>query len=606
MCWRRSLRLRRRAAPGAAGRHRLRSHSGVEVFGRGEPLMRRTVLVLSLTVAMVFATAVAVSGAPAVEADSSNAVAARATINWRDCVDPELTGLECGRVWVPLDYDRPGGAKIKIKVARLGAGDPASKLGTIFLNPGGPGGSGIDFLAGAGSFLFTDEVRARYDLVGFDPRGIARSTPLRCFDTFEASLLAFAPFAFPIGPEQEAIEKATTEYLADACDADGGRIIRHMSTANVARDLDVLRRAVGDRQLNYAGYSYGSYLGTVYANLFPRRVGRVVVDGILDPIAWRNNGGDTPFSERLRSDEGAQATLDEFFRLCDEAGQPACAFAPHSAERFAAMADKLLETGGVVIRDPEGFEFPFLYSDLVGSSLGPLYDSFSWPDQSAFLAFIEAQIFELESAPTDAELEAIQSAIDGNVASAQQQEPYPNVVEGFPGVACTDTNNPDSYDAWPDAAAKAEADFGYFGRLWTHASVPCWNWPAVDRDRYNGRFDRWTANPVLIAGTRYDPATRYEGAVTLNALLPNSALLTVEGWGHTTLFLSFCADSIVGDYFLTGALPAPGTSCGQDFSPFAPLIERSNQAEGDAALIAVRQAVRASVLDEVSFVPQAP
>jgi pimeloyl-ACP methyl ester carboxylesterase len=557
---------------------------------------------MALTTIMVFATAVSVSGAPATQPDALT-VASRTTINWRPCADPELAGLECGRVWVPLDYDRPAAAKIKVKVARLRAADPANKLGTIFLNPGGPGGSGIDFLAGAGAFLFTDEVRARYDLVGFDPRGIARSTPLRCFDTFEESLLAFPPFAFPIGPEQEAIEKATTEYLADACASDAGRIIRHMSTANVARDLNVLRRAVGDRLLNYAGYSYGSYLGTVYANLFPRRVGRLVVDGILDPIAWRNVGGDTPFSERLRSDAGAQATLDEFFRLCDEAGQPSCAFAPQSSARFDAMAEKLIDTGGIVISDPEGNEFPFLYSDLVGSSLGPLYNSFSWPEQAAFLAYIEAQIFGLESAVGAAEADAIQSAIDGGVASAQTQEPYENIVEGFPGVACADTNNPDTYEVWPEVAAKAEAEFGYFGRLWTHASVPCWNWPGVDRDRYNGRFDRWTANPVLIATTVYDPATRYEGALTLNELLPNSALLTVEGWGHTTLFLSFCADAIVGDYFLTGAIPAPGTVCTQDFSPFPPLIERS-QATGDAALVVDRQELRAEVLDEVSFVPQ--
>lgn len=564
--------------------------------------MRRVVLTLAMTFALVAATAVSASGAPATTEDSVNHDGARDHVKWRLCDEPELAGFECGRIRVPLDYDRPNGRKIWVRMARLPAADQANKLGTIFLNPGGPGGSGINFLGGAGPFLFTDEVRAHYDLVGFDPRGIARSTPLRCFDTFEDSLLAFPPFAFPIGAEQEAIEKASTEYLADACQDDGGRIMRHMSTANVARDLDVMRSAVGDKKLNYAGYSYGSYLGTVYANLFPERVGRLVVDGILDPVAWLNTGGATPFSERLRSDMGAQATLDEFFRLCEEAGPTSCAFAPASSERFDAMADKLRETGGTVIVDPEGNSFPFLYSDLVGSTLGPLYNSFDWPNHALFLAYIEAQIIGTAIAPAAEDLARIQAVMEGTLTS-QRRERYPNVVEGFPGVACSDTNNPEAYEVWPEAAAKAEANYGYFGRLWTHASVPCWNWPGADRDRYEGPFTEHTANPVLIASTVYDPATRYEGALALHDLLPNSALLTVEGWGHTTLFLSFCADAIVGDYFMTGAVPAPGTTCTQDFSPFPPIEELGLQAEGEAALVTQRQLVRGEVLDEVSFVP---
>lgn len=575
--------------------------------------MRRVVLTLIMTLVLLFSTAASVSGAPAPapapdaeaaeELDSPNHGDARARIRWRLCDEPELAGLQCGSVRVPLDYDRPHGKKIRVQMARLPALDQVDKLGTIFLNPGGPGGSGIDFVAGAGPFLFTDEVRAHYDLVGFDPRGIARSKPLRCFDTFEESLLSFPPFAFPIGPEQEAIEKASTQYLADACDADAGRIIRHMSTANVARDLDVMRGAVRDKKLNYAGYSYGSFLGTVYANLFPHKVGRLVVDGILDPIAWVNSDGATPFSERLRSDAGAQATLEEFFRLCDEAGPASCALAPSSGERFAAMAEKLLDTGGVLIVDPEGNQFPFLYSDLVGSTLGPLYNSFAWPDHSFFLAYIEAQLFGANFQAAAADLATVQSLVDVNTNSKKKREKYRNDVEGFPGVACSDTDNPDVYEVWPEVAAKAEANFGYFGRLWTHASVPCWNWPGVDRDRYEGPFTAATANPVLIASTVYDPATRYEGALALQDLLPNSELLTVKGWGHTTLFLSFCADAIVGEYFMTGAVPPPGTTCTQDFSPFPPVPLREGQAEGNEALIAERQAVREDVLDEVSFVP---
>ncbi|MCP4307600.1 MAG: alpha/beta hydrolase [bacterium] len=239
-------------------------------YGKGGLHLRRVVLTFALTMAMVFTTASSVSGSEPAEVDlleqegvdrGIEHFVPKARIKWRTCDEVGLEGLECGSIRVPLDCDRPHGRTIEVQVAWLAATDQANKLGTIFLNPGGPGGSGIDFVAGAGPNLYTDELRAKYDLVGFDPRGIARSKPLRCFDTFEEALLSFRPFAFPTGDEQEAIEKAATEYLAEACEEDAGRIIRHMSTANVARDMNMMRRAVGNKKLNYAGYSYGSFLG---------------------------------------------------------------------------------------------------------------------------------------------------------------------------------------------------------------------------------------------------------------------------------------------------------------------------------------------------------
>lgn len=547
----------------------------------------------------VQASAIQASAVPASVAAEDTALAVP-EINWRPCRRADRAGMDCARVRVPRDYDRPNGVKVGIKVVRIPASDQANKLGTIFLNPGGPGGSGVDFVVGAGNFLFTPEVRAVYDLVGFDPRGVGRSRALRCFDTFEEALAVFPPFAFPLGEEQEAIEMAAIEYLANACETNAnGKIINHMSTANVARDLDYMRQAVGDEYLNYAGYSYGSYLGQVYANLFPDKVGNLLIDAILDPIAWLNEGGDTPFSEALRSDAGAQATLDEFFRLCDEAGPPACLLAPGSADRFDMMAERLLDEGVIPIEDPGGNVFPFQYSDLIGSSLGPLYDSFGWPFHAEFLAYIELQIAGTVGGDLLA-LDNVQLAFD-ELAQRRQRERYPNFVESFPGVACSDSNNPDEYSVWPESGAKADVDHGYFGRIWTHASAPCWLWPGMDADRYEGPFDTATVNPVLIASTLYDPATRYEGALTAHDLLPNSALLTVDGWGHTTLFLSFCADQIVAEYFLTGAVPDPGTVCGQDFVPFQ--VPLDGEAAAQAQLIADRQAIRDSIMDEVAFRP---
>ena len=211
---------------------------------------------------------------------------------------------------MPLDYDGSAGGTVAVSVVRLPASDPARRIGSLFLNPGGPGGSGVEFTVFAGPFLFTPEVRARFDLVGFDPRGIARSTALRCFGSDTQWGPIFTPIAFPITSAEEEIWTSADRYLAGACAQRGGRIIDHMSTANVARDLDVLRQAVGDEKLNYAGYSYGSYLGQVYANMFPGSFRALVIDGVLDPIAWANVGGAIPFATRLRSDAGAMASLN--------------------------------------------------------------------------------------------------------------------------------------------------------------------------------------------------------------------------------------------------------------------------------------------------------
>ena len=517
--------------------------------------------------------------------------AAKPKVRWRSC-GGEFADFDCATFAVPLDHDRPDGRQIKLALARLPATDQENKLGSLFLNPGGPGGSGVEFVLGAGPFLFSDEVRARYDLVGFDPRGIIESDPLRCFRTFEEALSVFAPFAFPITPDEEALVAELDERLDSSCQRRGGSIRNHMATANVARDLDLLREAVGDPLLNFAGYSYGSFLGVTYANLFPDRVGAVVVDGVLDPIAWTTGVGDEaetqPFSTRLRSDAGAQATLDEFFRLCDEAG-PSCAFSGDAADRYAALAAQL-RAAPILIEDPEtGEVFPFGYADLIGNSLGPLYDSFGWSFFAEFLAYVEAAA---DPAVLGVALDELMART--GVGLARNGERYPNFVEGFPSVACSDSDNPDDHAAWAAAGAAADDEFGYFGRLWTWASSPCAVWSGFDKDRYRGPFDHETANPVLVVGTRYDPATRYEGAVTVDELLPDSALLTVNGWGHTSLFLSACADAAISEYLLDGDTPVAGTECDQDFNPFALNMARASSALAD------RQAARAEALEHIT------
>lgn len=484
-------------------------------------------------------------------------------VGWSPCYREFGLPFECGTVQVPLDHAEPGRAAISVALLRLPAGDPARRIGSLFFNPGGPGGSGVNLVLFISPFL-PAPLRAHFDLVGFDPRGIARSTALRCFGNPRQWAPYFTPFVFPTTPEQEATWEAADRFLVGECEQRGSRVLDHMSTADVARDLDLLRQAVGDERLNYVGYSYGSYLGVTYASLFPNNFRALVIDGVLDPVAWATGlpgQEDLPFSTRLRSDAGAIATLREFFRLCD-AGGPNCAFAPDSASRFAALAEQL-RTRPVLITLPDGRTLFFDYSIFIANALGAMYSSFSWPSFAQLLALLEAGA---SSTALGAQLQAFW---EGQGFITKRGFPrYPNLVEGFPGVACADTDNPDGYAAWSRSAAAAEAEFGYFGPIWTWASSICAAWPGSQEGRYTGPFTAETANPVLVASTQFDPATRYEGAVTVAGLLPNSRLLTVHGWGHTTPFLSRCADQAVVNYLVNGTLPPEGLVCEQDLVPF--------------------------------------
>jgi pimeloyl-ACP methyl ester carboxylesterase len=527
--------------------------------------LRRSVLaaLVAVLAATLFTVPSATASPPAAAGTGSAAVP---ELDWGSCA-AEGTGLEafqCATAVVPLDYDRPKGRQITLALARLPASDPSRRIGSLFLNPGGPGGSGVDMVLQGGPFLYSDEVRARFDLVGFDPRGIIRGTPLRCYETLDEALADLLPMAFPVTREDERVWVRSDRALARACAEHAGPILNHMSTANVARDMDLLRRAVGDAKLTYAGYSYGTYLGATYANLFPGRVRALVVDGVLDPVAWSTGRGDQartlPFSTRLRSAKGAYETLQEFFRLCDAGGEN-CAFSEgNPARRYAKLARRLLREP-VELPDGEGGVIEIGYDELVGETLGAMYDPASWPEFAVALQ----EVYELaDPQAAAASLRALQARRGG-----LQQEEYPNFVEGFPGVACSETHNPSNVGAWSKAARAQDRQYPYFGRPWTWFTSVCEPWPGWDDDHYDGPWDRTTANPVLVVGNRFDPATPYHGAVTVDRLLPRSRLLTLAGWGHTSLFASACVDAYVSSYLLTSRVPPKGTVCQPDVVPFA-------------------------------------
>ena len=521
--------------------------------------LRRVALVVLVGALTASTLAIPAATAGPTARGATAAAAPVPSLAWASC----YKHFQCAAARVPLDYDEPTGAGIRLALIRLRASNPKRRIGSLFLNPGGPGGSGVDMVRFGGRFLFSDKVRARFDLVGFDPRGIAASAPLRCFDSFDEALGVRAPMAFPVTRAEEQVWVEADRALADACAQRGGAIIDHMSTANVARDLDLLRRAVGDSRLSYAGYSYGSYVGATYANMFPNNVRALLVDGVLDPIAWSTGTDETrslPFSTRLHSDQGTYATLRQFFSLCNE-GRANCAFSEGSPRRRYDELAERLRHDPVELPDGEGGTFELGYDELVAFTTSAMYAPDFWPTFAELLNEVDT-LGDPEDAA--AALQALRARLGG-----LNHEGYPNFIEGPPGVACSDSDNPESVEAWAEAARAADKEFPYFGRRWTWISSACEPWPGQDLDRYTGPFTKATHNQVLVIGNKYDPATRYRGAVTLRRLLPKSRLLTLEGWGHTSLFLSSCIDQKVSRYLLVPWLQSSDATCQPDVVPFA-------------------------------------
>jgi pimeloyl-ACP methyl ester carboxylesterase len=498
-----------------------------------------------------------------------------AGIKWQPCEGVADAQFECASVYVPLNHQRHVDSysafrsderMVRIALARLPASGGTNKKGSLFLNPGGPGGSGVDMVLNIGPYLFTEEVRRNYDLVGFDPRGIARSDELTCFE----DLSELAPFIgvpdFPITHDEVSQYRNLDQYLSGMCAMRASELINHMSTADVARDLDLLRQAVGDEKLYFAGYSYGSYLGVTYANLFPENVGAMVLDGVIDPIAWSTGRGWAsyflPYSTRMRSAEGAQDTLQEFFRTCDEGGIEACALAGDAESRFNSVVERIKEEP-LVILDDNGDEIVIDYSTVVIGTLNALYSPASWSELASTAAVIEENLGDSEIANR---YYSLRHALGFEDDRGDVIIPQPEVAAA--GVSCSDSDNPYYYDYWSWAAEISDRVYKYFGSPWTWKSSICHSWVGSKESRYAGDFKVNTDRPVLVVNTLFDPATPYHGAKTVERLLRNSRLLTVNGWGHTSLFISECADHVVAEYLLRGALPERGATCDPDTTPF--------------------------------------
>ncbi|MEV0374050.1 alpha/beta hydrolase [Streptomyces sp. NPDC050636] len=474
--------------------------------------------------------------------------AAKTGIDWQDCpADWGLkTPVQCGYVTVPVDYAKPDGRTIKIAVDRaLSTGDKKERQGSLLYNPGGPGGSGMKFPTRITTKnpLWTKVAKA-YDFVGFDPRGVGHSAPISCIDPQE---FVKAPKADPV-PDSEADKlaqrKLAKEY-ADGCAERSGDLLPYMTTANTVRDLDVIRAALGEKKLNFLGVSYGTYMGAVYATLFPDHVRRMIVDSVVNPSREKiwyqaNLDQDLAFETRWGDWKKWVAKNDATYHIGDTDEKVQAAW-----EKLRATAKKN-PIGGVV--GP---------AELTGFfQSAPYYDS-SWASTAeawrAYLAGDEKPL--IENAGPDMNDKA------GNVASENSNAVYT-------AVECTDAKWPTSWQKWDrdNTRIHQQAPFMTWSNAWMN--LPCATWSAKQQRPVDVKTGKGLPNVLIVQSAR-DAATPYEGAVELHQRLKGSRLITERDAGShgVTGLVNPCINERVDTYLLTGKTDAADVTCAPHATP---------------------------------------
>ena len=452
---------------------------------------------------------------------------------------PEWTpcdgGFECATVQVPVDYADPAGPTVGLVVNRRPA-DGADPIGALIVNPGGPGASGVSYAPQAVA-QFSASVLQSYDIVGFDPRGVAASEPVECVnDAGVDALLAADPDPDTTAEIEDT--EALLEDFATGCADDAGPLLPHLSTVDVARDLDVIRAVLGDDELQYYGASYGTFIGAVYAELFPDRVGRAVLDGAVNPAL------DLTAVNKQQA-AGFETALRAYVAAC--VVKPTCPLGNRleagvvRVQRFFDQLDaQPLATG----TERELTEALALY----GIAL-PLYAPTYWPllDQALTQAFDGDGSTLLALA--DAYWQRTDSGYTGNGAQV------------IFAVNCLDDPSDVAVAEIKDTIPAFEQAAPTFGRAFAWSPLACAQWPVQPASPVPD-VDGAGAAPILVVGTTRDPATPYRWAKAMAAQLDSGVLLTRNGDGHTAYGMgNVCLDSAVDAYLVDGKAPAPGTRC---------------------------------------------
>ncbi|MER6958961.1 alpha/beta hydrolase [Streptomyces sp. NPDC000618] len=462
-------------------------------------------------------------------------------LSWRSCGVP---GFECATMKAPLDYADPGAGDVRLAVERKKATGPGKRLGSLLVNPGGPGGSAVAYLQQYAGIGYPAEVRARYDMVAVDPRGVAGSEPVECLDGRTMDSYTQTDTTPDDQRETGELVDAYKEF-AEGCGAHSARLLRHVSTVEAARDMDILRAVLGDGKLTYVGASYGTFLGATYAGLFPDRVGRLVLDGAMDPSLP---------ARRLNLDQtaGFETAFQSFAKDCVR--QPDCPLgrkgtAPAKVgENLKAFFAKL-DRRPIPAGDPDGRRLGEALATT--GVIAAMYDESTWE--------------QLREALTSAMKQNDGSGLlvlSDSYYERDAEGRYANLMAANAAVNCLDL--PAAF-ATPEQVEKALPSFEkaspVFGEGLAWASLNCAYWPvrATGEPR---RIEAKGAAPIVVVGTTRDPATPYRWARSLAGQLASARLLTYEGDGHTAYGRgSHCIDSAINAYLLRGTPPTKGKRC---------------------------------------------
>ncbi|RSS42577.1 alpha/beta hydrolase [Streptomyces sp. WAC07061] len=469
-------------------------------------------------------------------------------LSWGDCGAPtaaEGGGQAPGQDWqcatleVPLDYAEPGGETIPIALIRAKARDKSKRLGSLVFNFGGPGGSGISTLPGAAKEY--EALRARYDLVSFDPRGVGRSAPVRCEDDKQLDAY-YAQDSSPATPEQEKAFVDGIRKYQQACKANSGKVLPYVGTENAARDLDRIRQALGDEKLNYFGISYGTELGGVYAHLFPKNVGRAVFDAVVDPTKDAEEGA-------LGQAKGFQLALGNFAQDCVNRGDQ-CRIQGSTAKEIEANIIKLQKE--LAAKPIAGIgDRKLTESQATNGIAQALYSKELWP-------LLEQGLDEAEGGQGQL-LMALSDALNGR----DQNGRYSNIGAANTAINCADSKERYTLEETKARLPEFRKASPVFGDFLGWAMLSCTDWPVAGAWQ-TPDVSAPGAAPILVIGNTGDPATPYEGARAMAERLGKGVgvELTYKGEGHGAYNSGDkCVQGAVNAYLLDGKVPGAGTVC---------------------------------------------
>jgi pimeloyl-ACP methyl ester carboxylesterase len=452
-------------------------------------------------------------------------------IEWKPCGT-----VECGSLSVPLDFHRPGGPHITLALARLPAAH--KRIGVLFTNPGGPGGSGVDILRDADQ-LFPAEIRDSFDLVSWDPRGVGASAPVQCLDDLD-------PF-YAVGQDPRtaatvAQNVAASQAFVAACRRNSKNLLPYVSTAATVRDLDAIRAGMGEAQISFVGFSYGTLIGALYADMFPKRVRAMVLDGAIDPA---RSYAQTTIDQARSFD----ADLDAFFAHCRADAN--CAFA-HGGDPAAAYDDLVATIAAEPVPGTVDGEHRTLGpGELDIGVASALYDGADGYDDLA------SALAQAGRGSGDGML-AHADAYTGRTTGGK----YTNETAALYAVGCIDSPAPPTLSAVEQLAARAARAAPHFGASTVWLGLPCTFWPVPVEGKV-APIHAPGAPPIVVVGTTHDPATPYAWAQSLAAQLRTGRLLTAAGASHTAYGRNnSCVDQNVDRYLVELVVPARGTTCG--------------------------------------------